>query len=60
MWPTDLMCMQYKVDHVLIALEQSIKIHGSFPLLRDHSRSNIAKVDPRSAGTQDRRSKSIP
>lgn len=52
---------QYEIDHVPIGLgrEQPLKIEGLFPLLGDHSRSGIPKVDPRFLGTQARLAKSI-
>jgi hypothetical protein len=47
------------VNHVSIGTLDSIKLEGSYPLLGDHSRLRIEKVDPRFIGTHARLSPSI-
>lgn len=51
--------LQYEVSHVLLGPETPISVYGRFPLLGDHSRSGIMKVDPRFIGTQARLCRSV-
>ncbi|KAH6717567.1 hypothetical protein BKA61DRAFT_641548 [Leptodontidium sp. MPI-SDFR-AT-0119] len=50
--------VEYEVKHVSIGTLGSIDLDGSYPLLGDHSRRNIEKVDPRFLGTHARLSPS--
>lgn len=50
---------QYEIKHVLIGPETAVEVDGLFPLLGDHSRTNIEKIDPRFVGTHARLSRSI-
>ncbi|KAI1404934.1 hypothetical protein F4819DRAFT_494538 [Hypoxylon fuscum] len=51
--------VEYELREVSIGPEEPIEIDGVFPLLGDHSRSGIVKVDPRFVGSQARLCKSI-
>ncbi|KAM5386754.1 hypothetical protein ACJZ2D_000047 [Fusarium nematophilum] len=52
--------IEYKITPCLIGtLEEMIDLAGSFPLLGDHSRSGIPKVDARFVGTHARLAPSI-
>ncbi|KAI0386975.1 hypothetical protein F5Y04DRAFT_74505 [Hypomontagnella monticulosa] len=51
--------VEYELSHVIVGLEEPIEVDGAYPLLGDHSRSGIAKVDPRFVGTHARFSTSI-
>ncbi|OTA98636.1 hypothetical protein M426DRAFT_17234 [Hypoxylon sp. CI-4A] len=39
--------VEYEFQHVPIGLEEPIEVDGIYPLLGDHSRSGISKIDPR-------------
>ncbi|KAI1662751.1 hypothetical protein F4813DRAFT_394895 [Daldinia decipiens] len=51
--------VEYELEQVPIGPEEPIEVNGIRPLLGDHSRSGITKVDPRFVGSQARLSKSI-
>ncbi|KAI2776590.1 hypothetical protein F4815DRAFT_483981 [Daldinia loculata] len=51
--------VEYELEQVPIGPEDPIEVDGVRPLLGDHSRSGIIKVDPRFVGSQARLSKSI-
>ncbi|KAK4446309.1 kinase-like domain-containing protein [Podospora aff. communis PSN243] len=51
--------IEYEIRHVLIMPEEPIEIDGTYPLLGDHSRHGITKVDARFLGSHARLSKSI-
>ncbi|KXJ87232.1 hypothetical protein Micbo1qcDRAFT_190271 [Microdochium bolleyi] len=51
--------IEYEARDVLMGPEDPLPMQGKFPLLGDHSRSGIQKVDPRFVGTAARMSKSI-
>ncbi|KAI4865650.1 hypothetical protein F4820DRAFT_447857 [Hypoxylon rubiginosum] len=51
--------IEYELKHVSVGLEEPIEVDGRYPLLGDHSRSGITKVDPRFVGSQARLCKSI-
>ncbi|KAK0633847.1 hypothetical protein B0T14DRAFT_418779 [Immersiella caudata] len=44
----------YEIQHVLIRPEEPIKVDGTYPLLGDHSRRGVGKIDPRFPGTHAR------
>ncbi|KUJ15474.1 kinase-like protein [Mollisia scopiformis] len=46
--------IEYEIKHVLIGVLNPIDTDGSYPLLGDHSRLGIEKVDPRFIGTHAR------
>ncbi|TVY35184.1 hypothetical protein LOCC1_G008040 [Lachnellula occidentalis] len=49
----------YEVKAIVIGTQNTIDLNGSYPLLGDHSRLGIEKVDPRFIGTHARLSPSI-
>ncbi|KAK3989017.1 hypothetical protein QBC44DRAFT_396900 [Cladorrhinum sp. PSN332] len=51
--------VEYTLEHVLIKPEDPIEVDGMYPLLGDHSREGIEKVDPRFIGTHARLCKGI-
>jgi hypothetical protein len=51
--------VKYELRHLLIGPEAPIAVNGMYPLLGDHSRSGIDKVDPRFVGSHARLCKSI-
>ncbi|KAI1765480.1 hypothetical protein GGR53DRAFT_261533 [Hypoxylon sp. FL1150] len=51
--------IEYELKHVSVGLDKPIEVDGIYPLLGDHSRSGIVKVDPRFVGSQARLCKSI-
>ncbi|KAI0007108.1 kinase-like domain-containing protein [Xylariaceae sp. FL0662B] len=52
--------VEYKIDHVSIGVPgKPLYIKGLYPLLGDHSRSGLEKVDPRLMGTHARLTLSI-
>ncbi|KAH8697254.1 hypothetical protein BGW36DRAFT_378322 [Talaromyces proteolyticus] len=51
--------VEYEVSHVLIGPEEPLPVDGTYPLLGDHSRSGIEKIDPRFVGTHSRLCRSI-
>ncbi|XXG99277.1 hypothetical protein Hte_005614 [Hypoxylon texense] len=51
--------IEYKTVHDIVGLEEPIEVDGAYPLLGDHSRSGIAKVDPRFVGSQARLCRSL-
>ncbi|KAI1209388.1 uncharacterized protein F4807DRAFT_460604 [Annulohypoxylon truncatum] len=51
--------VEYHLKQVAIGLEEPIEVDGNYPLLGDHSRSGLTKVDPRFVGSQARLCKSI-
>ncbi|KAI0843961.1 kinase-like domain-containing protein [Daldinia vernicosa] len=51
--------IEYEFKHVPIGPEELIEVDGAYPLLGDHSRAGIIKVDPRFVGSQARLCKSI-
>ncbi|KAI2627299.1 hypothetical protein GGS26DRAFT_561306 [Hypomontagnella submonticulosa] len=51
--------IEYELRHVTVGPDEPIEVDGDYPLLGDHSRSGIAKVDPRFVGTHARICKSI-
>ncbi|KAJ2969309.1 hypothetical protein NUW58_g10019 [Xylaria curta] len=51
--------VEYRVEYVEIGPEARIEVDGDLPLLGDHSRSGIKKVDPRFIGTHARLCASI-
>lgn len=51
--------VEFKALHVPIGPEDSIQLDGSYPLLGDHSRAGILKIDPRFVGTHARLCKSV-
>ncbi|KAK6951382.1 hypothetical protein Daesc_007917 [Daldinia eschscholtzii] len=46
--------IEYKLVNVSIEPEEPVEFDGEYPLLGDHSRSGIVKVDPRFIGSQAR------
>ncbi|KAL1878540.1 hypothetical protein VTK73DRAFT_7881 [Phialemonium thermophilum] len=50
--------VEYEVHHVTLGSELPVPLEGPFPLLGDHSRTGIEKVDPRFVGTHARLSRS--
>ncbi|TVY13908.1 hypothetical protein LARI1_G009029 [Lachnellula arida] len=51
--------LEYEVKATFIGTEDTIDLDGSYPLLGDHSRLGIEKIDPRFIGTHARLSPSI-
>ncbi|PSS03225.1 kinase-like domain-containing protein [Coniella lustricola] len=51
--------IEYEVRHVTLRPHDEILINGYFPVLGDHSRCKVPKIDPRFLGTQARLSQSI-
>ncbi|TVY25258.1 hypothetical protein LHYA1_G007005 [Lachnellula hyalina] len=51
--------VEYEVKPIFIGTEDTIDLNGSYPLLGDHSRLGIEKVDPRFIGTHARLCPSI-
>ncbi|KAL2173890.1 uncharacterized protein P884DRAFT_316935 [Thermothelomyces heterothallicus CBS 202.75] len=66
-WSRGLVCLkrlqlsmvEFQVEHPLVGPEEPLEIEGSYPLLGDHSRSGIEKVDPRFVSTHARLARSI-
>ncbi|KAI0161246.1 hypothetical protein GGR57DRAFT_351955 [Xylariaceae sp. FL1272] len=50
---------EYRVSHLLWGTHPPLKLNGDLPLLGDHSRTGIEKVDPRFVGTHFRLATSI-
>ncbi|KAH8597551.1 hypothetical protein B0O99DRAFT_617672 [Bisporella sp. PMI_857] len=50
--------VEFRVNHIDIGTLDTLDLDGSYPLLGDHSRLNIEKVDPRFIGTHARLSPS--
>ncbi|KAL7627723.1 hypothetical protein AAE478_001918 [Parahypoxylon ruwenzoriense] len=51
--------VEYELQHVPVGPEEPIEVDGVYPLLGDHSRSGIDKVDSRFVGSQARLCRSI-
>ncbi|KAI1460436.1 hypothetical protein F4805DRAFT_417523 [Annulohypoxylon moriforme] len=51
--------IEYELKQVPIGLEEPIEVDGNYPLLGDHSRSGLGKVDPRFVGSHARLCRSI-
>ncbi|KAL2020647.1 hypothetical protein VTK56DRAFT_8137 [Thermocarpiscus australiensis] len=66
-WSRGLVCLErlqpsgveFQVEYPLVGPEGPLETEGSYPLLGDHSRSGIEKVDPRFIGTHARLARSI-